>query len=145
MKRSQALQPLSHQHHQGLFVAQKLRRATEEDKGDVREQFLDFWDSEARGHFRVEEEVLLPAYARHAAIDRPEVVRVLTEHVLIRRFAGDLGAAPSEVAQLQALGELLEGHIRHEERTLFPLIEEAMTSDEQAVLAATIEAAQAAS
>jgi hypothetical protein len=49
------------------------------------------------------------------------------------------------VTDLHALGELLAGHIRHEERTLFPLIEEAMTPDGQSALAAAIHAAEGAS
>jgi iron-sulfur cluster repair protein YtfE (RIC family) len=75
--------------------------------------------------------VLLPAYARHGAHDHPAVVRVLTDHVDLRRRAGDLAATESpEPETLHHLGERLEGHIRHEERVLFPLIEEALPDDE---------------
>ena len=142
MKRTKALQPLSHQHHQGLFAAQRLRRATDETAVEAQEHFLAFWTAEGAHHFRVEEDVLLPAYARHAAPDAPEVVRVLTEHVAIRRFAAELSEGSASHGRLRELGELLHGHIRHEERTLFPLIEDAMDPQELSELAAAIEAAR---
>jgi iron-sulfur cluster repair protein YtfE (RIC family) len=131
MKRSEALARLSRQHHQGLFVALRLKRADSAGAVEARRAFLEFWEAEGREHFRIEEEVLLPAYARHGAHDHPAVVRVLTDHVDLRRRAGDLAATESpEPETLHHLGERLEGHIRHEERVLFPLIEEALPDDE---------------
>ena len=85
MKRSEALQPLSRDHHRALTAAVALKRATEVD--DAGSRFLEFWDDHGEHHFRVEEEVLLPAWAEHGAYDDPAVVRVLTDHVAIRRDA----------------------------------------------------------
>jgi iron-sulfur cluster repair protein YtfE (RIC family) len=72
------------------------------------------------------------------------VVRVLVEHVEIRRQASEVasGGDPG-CAELRELGELLEGHIRHEERVLFPLIEDALPRDELRRLAVALEAAEA--
>jgi hypothetical protein len=92
MKRSEALAPLSRQHHQGLFIALTLKRADPESAVEARRAFMEFWESDGREHFRIEEEVLLPAYARHGAHDHPAVVKVLTDHVDLRRRAGDLAA-----------------------------------------------------
>jgi hemerythrin-like domain-containing protein len=131
MKRSEALKVLSHQHHQGLFAALQLRRASAETAGDARRVFLDFYERHGAHHFRAEEELLLPAYARHTACDRPEVVRVLTEHVDLRRRGQDLEAnADPDPSALRELGERLERHIRFEERELFPMIEAALPEDE---------------
>ena len=136
MKRSDALAPLSRQHHQGLFTAMKLKRADAASAAEARAAFVDFWEREGRDHFRVEEEVLLPAYARHGEHDHPAVVRVLVDHVDLRRRGEDVAAAADpDPAALNELGERLEGHIRHEERVLFPLIEEALPPDELARLA----------
>jgi hypothetical protein len=85
MKRSEALAPLSRQHHRGLAAALKLKRAQASDAGEARAAFLEFWEAEGRDHFRIEEEILLPAYARHGEADHPAVVRVLVEHVDLRR------------------------------------------------------------
>lgn len=136
MKRSDALAPLSRQHHQGLFAAMKLKRADAAGAAEARAAFVDFWEREGRDHFRVEEEVLLPAYARYGEHDHPAVVRVLVDHVDLRRRGEDVAAAADpDPAALNELGERLEGHIRHEERVLFPLIEEALPPDELARLA----------
>jgi len=144
VKRSDALKALSRQHHQGLVVAMRLKRSTPETALQAREAFLDFWTSECRGHFRAEEEVLLPTFAEHASPDHEAVVRVLVEHVDLRRrryaLVRDGDPRPEE---LRELGERLEGHIRHEERVLFPLIEEALPEDELERLVAALEEAEA--
>ena len=127
MKRSEALKALSHQHHQGLFAALHLKRARRETAAEARTIFLDFFEREGARHFRAEEELLLPAFARHTEVDDPAIVRVLTDHVDLSRRALDLEAsADSGSATLRELGERLESHIRFEERVLFPMIEEAL-------------------
>lgn len=143
MKRSEALRTLSHQHHQGLFAALQLKRADRETAADARQTFIDFFEREGARHFRIEEELLLPAFARHAGCDEPAIVRVLTEHVELRRRGQDLEAdADPDEGALRELGERLERHIRFEERVLFPMIEEALPPDELERLAAAIERAE---
>lgn len=95
MKRSEFLQVLSRGHHQGLFVALRLRRATSASAAGARRAFVEFWQTEGRRHFRIEEELLLPAYARHRPVDEPAVVRVLIDHVDLRRRAAELEAGES--------------------------------------------------
>ena len=58
MKRSDELAPLSRDHHQALFVAMKLKRA----EADGAEAFLGFIAAHGGDHFRIEEEILLPAW-----------------------------------------------------------------------------------
>jgi iron-sulfur cluster repair protein YtfE (RIC family) len=124
MKRSAALLELSRDHQHGLVVALKLKRADEATASAACEAFLAFWESEGREHFRAEEEILLPAFARHHDVADERVVRVLVDHVEIRRDAADLAADPgARPADLHELGARLHDHIRHEERVLFPLIE----------------------
>jgi hemerythrin-like domain-containing protein len=131
VKRSEALAPLSRDHHQGLFVALQLKRADPDTAAEAREAFVSFFEHEGARHFRLEEELLLPAYARHAEPDQPAVVRVLLDHLDLRRRAQDLvTCSEPDVAELHELGARLEGHIRHEERVLFPLIEEALPVEE---------------
>src|SRR5680860_716611 len=77
MKRDPALVSLSHDHHQALFVAQKLRRATAETLGEDRAAFLAYWEEHGRAHFRLEEEVLLPADAAHGDPHHPLVAQRL--------------------------------------------------------------------
>jgi hemerythrin-like domain-containing protein len=144
MKRSEALKVLSHQHHHGLFAALQLKRASAETAADARRAFLDFYERDGARHFRAEEELLLPAYARHAEFDRPEIVRVLTEHVDLRRRGQELEAsADQDPAALRELGQRLERHIRFEERELFPMIEAALPDDELTQLGAAFARAEA--
>jgi len=138
VKRSEALAPLSRDHHQGLFVALQLKRAAPDTREAARAAFLEFFEIEGRRHFRAEEEVLLPAFARHGDPDDPAVVRVLVEHVDLRRRAQDLARSAPSPGELRELGVRLERHIRHEERVLFPMIEDALPAEELERLAAAI-------
>lgn len=142
MKRSPELAVLSREHHVALEIALRLTRASADDARDVRDRALAFWEAEARQHFRQEEDVLLPAFARHAPADDPDVVRVLVEHVDMRRRFADLAApgAP-DLDALHELGRVLHDHVRHEERTLFGRIEAVLSSDELASLGAALAAA----
>jgi iron-sulfur cluster repair protein YtfE (RIC family) len=143
VKRSDALASLSRDHHHGLVVAQGLRRATAKTASEARSAFLSFWQSEGRRHFRVEEEVLLPALARHAPADQAAVVQVLVDHVEIRRRADDLRDEPAPALErVHELGERLHHHIRHEERVLFPLIEDALSEPELSELAGAVAQAE---
>ena len=137
MKRHEALAQLSRDHHQALFQAQRLRRATDEDAAEVTAGFLEFWRSVGHLHFRAEEEVLLPAYAAYAEASDEAVVRVLVDHTLIRRDADALEAAGLD--RVHELGDRLEAHVRHEERVLFPLIEQALPDDELARVARRVD------
>ena len=144
MKRSEALRALSHQHHQGLFVALQLKRARQESAAEARTGFLDFFERDGSRHFRAEEELLLPAFARHTGVDDPAIVRVLTDHVDLRGRGQDLErSADPDPATLRELGERLESHIRFEERVLFPMIEEALPLDELERLGAAFARAEA--
>ena len=143
VKRSEALRALSHQHHQGLFAALQLRRAERETAVEARQVFLDFYEREGSRHFRAEEELLLPAFARHAGVDDQAVVR-LTEHLDLRGRGQDLErSADPDPASLRELGERLESHIRFEERVLFPMIEEALPVEELERLGAALARAEA--
>ncbi|HWK26908.1 MAG TPA: hemerythrin domain-containing protein [Solirubrobacter sp.] len=136
MKRSEALAPLSRDHHHGLFVAMHLKRATADTAAEARQRFLEFWAHEGDVHFVIEETVLLPAFARRGPHDHEAVVRTLTDHVDLRRRALDVGDASPE--QLHELGERLSAHIRHEESVLFPLIETTLDAEELRALGTEI-------
>lgn len=134
--RSEELAPLSREHHQALALALRLRRCSADDVAGLRGDAAAFWETEARAHFRAEEEELLPAAAPHVPPDDPDVVRVLVEHVRLRRAFQRAGDADADA--LRALGALLHDHVRHEERVLFPRIEAALPADELAALGAAL-------
>jgi len=141
MKRDPALVTLSHDHHQALFVAQRLRRATDTSAAEDRAALLAFWNEHGRAHFRSEEDVLLPAFAAHGDPFDPLVARALCEHVEIRaRVAAIVGRTDPQPEELRELGERLAAHVRGEERELFPLVEHTMPAPALADLAQALEA-----
>ncbi len=145
MKRSEFLISLSHDHHQSLFLAQRMRRADADSAAEIGEAYLRYWREDGARHFREEEEVLLPVYAEYADPTDALVAEVLTEHVQIRSQVGvlerQLSAAPdgsTALATLHGLGELLAVHVRREERQLFPQIEAALPAAAATELAAIL-------
>ncbi|MBA3806911.1 MAG: hemerythrin domain-containing protein [Solirubrobacterales bacterium] len=133
MKRHPALAPLSRDHQHTLAIAQRLRRATPATAEQAAAGFLAAWELEEKLHFRIEEEILLPAYAAHGDPGHPVVVRVLLDHLSIRCDA-ELLASEVSLQRLHALGERLALHVRLEEHELFPLIERSLTAAELSVL-----------
>jgi len=133
MKRHPALAPLSRDHHHALVLARRLRRAEAGDAHEAAQAFLEHWEDEERLHFRLEEEVLLPAYAAHGDPDHPAVIRTLLDHMRIRRDVERL-AAGSELDLLHELGVRLADHVRLEENELFPLVERTLPEPALAAL-----------
>jgi hypothetical protein len=125
MKRHPALVPLSRDHHHALVIARLMRRASTRTAPEAARAFLAHWEAAETLHFRLEEELLLPAYAAHGEPDHPAIVRTLVDHMLIRRDAAQLAATPP-LELLHDLGTRLADHVRFEEHELFTLIETAI-------------------
>lgn len=121
MKRHAALQDLSRDHQLMLMQARHIRwleeghkRATTFD--DVRAGLLAFWQSDGELHLCEEETVLLPALS---ALPQ-HTQRVREEHAALRHAITQLQNQP-EAPALFAFGQLLNDHVRWEERDLFEL------------------------
>jgi hemerythrin-like domain-containing protein len=138
MKRAPELRDLSDHHHQGLVQARRLRRAATGEEANPLEEtskaFLEFWQEGTTAHFREEEEVLLPVLTRYGGeIVGGPVVEMLRQHARIRGLVMELsdevrnGVVRPET--LRDIGELLEAHIRLEERQVFPMIEETLPEE----------------
>lgn len=134
MKRHPALVPLSRQHHDGLALGVMIERGLRDGADPagtaqlerLREQALDLWQLELRGHFEVEEQIVFPA-ARQAG--EPRLVDTLiAEHEAIRLQFEALERAPASEAGplLDELRTALVRHIRTEERVLFQAMQAAM-------------------
>ena len=143
MKRHPSLHPLSQHHHFALIQALEMRRAAEapeEKRASVvkrqAEKFVRFWHKSGQVHFREEEEVLLPAYARHLRLDQDaEVIRMLADHAEIRAAVRDFeerlaAKTPIEADELGRVGKLLHDHVRLEENEVFPRIEKVLGGEQ---------------
>ena len=145
MKRDQALTALSRDHHQALSRALALKRADESSAAEALRDMIEFFDQHGALHFRVEEDVLLPLYVRDSGADPTDeaIAQVLTDHVWIRaRIAGLREAQDVAVAEVRELGERLDAHVRHEERLLFPAIEQALSPQQLESLGRAVAAAE---
>jgi len=140
MKRSAALRSLSQDHHQALRIAQRLRRA--EDPDQAAGAFLEFWHSEGKEHFRIEEELLLPLWGLLGTVDEQAAARLSREHLAIRHAALAAEERTPSLEQLHALGEKLTAHVRFEERELFELVEEDLADEDLESLARAVAAAE---
>jgi hemerythrin-like domain-containing protein len=102
------------------------RNAAVERQAD---KFIAFWHKTGIIHFRDEEEVLLPAYARHTRLDQDAgIMRLLADHAEIRATVEDFEERraekiPIQVEAMVRLAKLLHDHIRFEENEIFPRIE----------------------
>lgn len=140
IRRHDALKPLSRHHTNALHMGLKLRRANTEKSNltvpELKADLKAFWFTSGQEHFREEEEILLTAFAQHASIDRPEIKDMLLEHVKIRALIDSILTTDEDmISQMHELGELLDVHIRKEERIIFPLIEKSLPEDKLLALA----------
>lgn len=131
MKRSPQLRSLSSEHHGALVLALKARKAAA--SGDVsafwpalRERFA----AELEPHFQAEEQTLLPAL--EGVGESALVARTLAEHREMRECL----AGPADAANLTRFAELLERHVRFEERELFEVAEQRLSDEEMARIGA---------
>ncbi|HEU4341253.1 MAG TPA: hemerythrin domain-containing protein [Candidatus Binatia bacterium] len=130
--RHPSLVPLSHDHHHGLALALRCRKqalgqikpmGTVGLKERAHEARL-FFANHLVDHFRAEEDVLFPTLGSLVAASAPIIDQLLQEHEQIRCLALQLETEPGLGKRLFDFGDLLEGHIRKEERELFPLFEQ---------------------
>lgn len=130
LKRDAALVALSRDHHGVLVQALALRRAagppaTLAQARAAAVTYLRFHEAEIRGHMADEEDVLLPLTA---GTDPHGAARIAAEHREIEALAAALreahagGVDPRPI--MQALGELLDDHVRFEERGYFMRVQE---------------------
>lgn len=123
MKRHERLQDLSREHHAALRLALHARRAAA--SGDhalidaASAAVVTAFHAELDPHFVVEEQTLLPLLTRSG--EDVVVARIEREHAEMRRLAARLQDPDADT--LAAFGELLNSHVRFEEREMFPLLE----------------------
>jgi hemerythrin-like domain-containing protein len=140
-KRHDSIIPLSREHHYALLLCLRIHRGLIEHRDDAdwlkkkASDAINFFASDLTLHFRAEEEVLFPA-ARTLTNTAQLVDDLLCEHQEIVRqveqlstlidepLSDALHSFPEPLADtLNSFADLLEAHIRKEERELFPAYE----------------------
>lgn len=145
--RHASLIPLSHDHHHGLALALRCRKQA---LGRIKpmgaeglkvraEEFMAFFAKNLIAHFKAEEEALFP-WLRSATPDsHPLIDELLGDHERLRAAAVSLQNGTELAKILFDMGDLLERHIRREERELFPLFEKHVNASDGARLKTEIE------
>lgn len=144
MKRHPSLYPLSHDHHQGLILAQQLKKGVPQYKGmpstlqEKKDYTIQFYNNELKNHFAEEEEILFPAVKSKNVVVDKLIAEVISEHRKMETLIRDLEKTDQLENVLNELGHLLEKHIRKEERELFMEIEKVLSEDELRVISEKI-------
>lgn len=99
-------------------------------------EFLAFYISNLVPHFRAEEEVLFPLLRSTVPGSEEMIDELVRNHAQIHRAIPQLREGTGLAKLIFDLGDLLERHIRKEERELFPLFEQSV-QDEKAETAGT--------
>lgn len=136
--RHPALVSLSHDHHHGLALALRCRKqALGQLKplgaAGLREranECVEFYANNLVSHFRAEEEVLFLALRAAAPQSASVIDDLVSQHREIARLISRIQAGDGMGKSIFDLGDLLERHIRKEERELFPIFEEHATEME---------------
>jgi iron-sulfur cluster repair protein YtfE (RIC family) len=147
-KRHPSLIPLSHDHHHGLVLAFRLREGLPRNRKpfdrphEQAEDTVRFFHDNLVIHFQAEEEMLFPAIRLHVPQAIALLDTLIAEHATMRNSVEQLSRIvpddPSLPLFLKSFGDVLERHIRSEERELFPLYEAHVPEAEAARLGVEI-------
>lgn len=138
MKRNKNLQSLSRDHHHGLLLGWKVRQGLKNniDEKIIADYIIYFSDQALIPHFKEEEELLL----KYLPADNAFKHRVFNEHGEILNRVGQLRSnVPLDQEMLLKIAELLDTHIRFEERELFPYLESTLSPQQLEEAGAAIE------
>src|SRR5262245_59890688 len=139
MPRHPSLVPLSHDHREALGLAFFLHNPAPPGRvtamtpastpASRRKRLLAFYDDHLLTHFRAEEDVLFPALRTRSAL----VDALRADHRRFETLRDAVAAAADDDAldrALTAFADLLETHVRCEERELFAFFPEALSDDD---------------
>lgn len=125
MKRHEALVQLSRDHHFGLLLCWKLKEGLKREVSPERmSKYVKlFYNHNLRPHFEEEEQMLFPLLGN----EHPLIKEALSEHRQMEKMISDDLKTQDEINSFQ---EILNKHIRKEEREIFPEIERNASDEE---------------
>ncbi len=126
MKRHPSLEAFSRDHNVGLVLGRRLEQSATLD-GAVRSEaaatLVRYWDEEMEDHFAEEERLLIPLIPSAEHRDRQ-----IAEHRELAAIIADMRDGQVGPDRVALAGKRLGEHIRWEERTVFPAIENAASA-----------------
>jgi hemerythrin-like domain-containing protein len=128
IKRDPAIVRFSRDHHHALLLVWKIREGLGKNVEPERisNYVVSFFDNELVPHFKDEEVNLFATLPENNEMR----VRAESEHKTIREVISSIRENPGEELTLRRFAELLEGHIRFEERELFNFLQTVLSKEE---------------
>lgn len=135
MKRDLTLQPFSHQHHNALMGCLLIRKGIDKkaDKKILKDFMLNWWQEDLQKHMQSEEKVLLPYLSQHG-FNKSYLNVILRDHETIRLLSERLNVQEEGYRFYHIYADLVEQHIRFEERVVFRQIQEDFSEQQLAQL-----------
>ena len=135
MNNTKSLFSIAHDHLHVLMLAQMVKRGSQITEGmpdsleGKAKYVIRFFDLELENHFYIEEHVLQPE-VEGISTETDEIFKHLVkEHDAIRDIIKLLKHGQDLEENLDRFGNLLEEHIKNEERNFFPKIQRILSED----------------
>ena len=132
IKRNENIAKLSRDHHASLMFCWKLRQGIKKDVEIKRMQdYLSYFlVQHFTPHFQEEEDILF------APLKDEKVQKAIDDHVIIMKMVADIINSDSEdlKTDLTSLANLVDAHVRYEERILFPHLEKELSEEQLEII-----------
>ena len=132
IKRNENIVKLSRDHHASLLFCWKLRQGVKyhASKDRIFTYVQYFWDHHFSKHFKEEEEFLF------APLKDEVVQKAIDDHQKIKIFFDQINVEgmESEADILLELADMVDQHVRFEERILFPHLEEKLSKEQLEII-----------
>lgn len=126
IKRNENIVKLSQDHHASLMFCWKLRQGVKYDVAVQRmtQYILYFWEHHFSFHFKEEEEFLFAPL-----VEDDKIQKAIEDHQKIKKIINEINVSGIENPPgiLLELADMVDEHVRYEERILFPYLERALT------------------
>jgi len=131
IKRNENIKQLSREHHFGLLFCWKIRMGLKKDipLGRIRRYINYYWTNHWRQHFKEEEAIF------YLQIESDLCVKGLAQHKAISDMIKIINAKIVDRPETyMALVDIMDEHIRFEERALFPYLETVLSDETLSVI-----------
>lgn len=128
IKRNKNIVKLSQDHHASLMFCWKLRQGIKHHAFTERmvKYVQYFLNQHFTPHFKEEEEILF------APLKDNTVQKAIDDHIKIKKNINEIifSTSKNQHEQLSALADMVDEHVRYEERILFPHLEKELTEEQ---------------
>ena len=136
MLRDKNLIPLSHQHQHVLALCVRIDRASPISEADLpawQREITQLFHNEIAVHFTAEEQTVFPVASEFREL-AALVSDLVAEHVELRAAFAQVEARTLSSGELCSLARTLSNHIRKEERQLFEMLQQVLSSEQLRVI-----------